>query len=148
MISEASNKKILQGPKNVVFEHVASEFAAVWWETGMSQGMSSKYKDARSFARANFEKFIPQAIKHCVTLLGRQDIPDLAKAEIYEALHERNNDPDVNTMLGYGLPDLDVKKILDMLPKQERIANVNTIGSVNDQSVLHMKKINPYLKVN
>lgn len=143
MISEASNKKILQGPKYTVFETVAAEMAAIWWETGMSQGMTSKYRDARSFARANFEKFIGEAIKHCVTLLGRQDIPDLAKAEIYEALHERNNDPDVNAMLGYGLPDLDVKKILDILPKQERIADVNTGGSVMKQM-----KINPYLKVN
>ncbi len=141
MINEASNKKILQGPKYTVFETIAAEFAAIWWETGMSQGMKSQYKDARSFARAKFEKFIPEAIKHCVTLLGRQDIPDLAKAEIYEALHERNNDPDVNAMLGYGLPDLDVKKILDMLPKQERISDVNT-----GNTVLH--KINPYLKVN
>lgn len=139
-MSDDMHKRILKGPKYTIFEQVASECAAVWWETGMSQGMKSSYKDARSFARAKFETFIPVAIKHCVTLLGRQDIPDLAKAEIYQALHERNNDPDVNAMLGYGLPDLDVKKILDMLPKQERIADVST--------VLHMKKINPYLKVN
>ncbi len=142
-MNEAANKRILKGPTHTVFETVAAEFAAIWWETGMSQGMTSKFKDARSFARANFEKFIPVAIKHCISLLGRQDIPALAKAEIYEALMERQNDPDINEMLGYGLPDLDVKKILDMLPKQERIADVNTGGSVMKQI-----KINPYLKVN
>lgn len=143
MITEAQNKKILKGPKYTLFEQLAAEFACIWYETGRSQGMTSKYKDARSFSRANFEKFIGEAIKHCVTLLGRQDIPDLAKAEIYQALHERNNDPEVNAMLGYGLPDLDVKKILDMLPKQERIPDVNTGGSIMKQI-----KINPYLKVN
>ncbi len=142
-IDAKANKRILQGPKNVVFEHVALEMAAVFYEAGRSSGMTSKYKDARSWARANFEKFISAAIEKCVQLLGRQDIPDLAKQEIWDALYERNNDPDINSALGYGLPDLDVKKILDMLPKQERIADVNT-----GNTVLHMKKINPYLRNN
>lgn len=142
-LDEAAHKRLIKGPSHTLFENIALEFAAIWWETGRSQGMSSKYKDARSFARANFEKFIVEAVKHCITLLGRQDIPDLAKAEIYEALSERQNDPDVNAMLGYGLPDLDVKKILDMLPKQERLPDINT-----GQSVLKQMKINPYLKVN
>lgn len=132
------HKRILKGPKHTIFEHIACEFAAIFWETGKSQGMTSKFKDARSFARAHFEKFIPEAIKHCVTLLGRQDIPDLAKAEIYSALHERNNDPDINKTLGFGLPDLDMKKVMDMLPKQDKIPG----------NILTMKKINPYLKVN
>jgi len=137
------HKRILQGPKHTLFEQVAAEFAAIWWETGMSQGMTSQYKDARSFARAKFEKFIPVAIKHCVELLNRQDIPQLAKAEIYDALMERQNDPDINAMMGFGLPDLDVKKVLDMLPKQERLPDINT-----EQSVIKQMKINPYLKVN
>ncbi len=142
-MDEAAHKRLLKGPKHHVFEHVALEFAAVWYETRRSKGMTSKFKDARSFARANFEKFLPVAIKHCIELLGRQDIPDLAKAEIYEALSERQNDPDINAMMGFGLPDLDVKKILDMLPKQERLPDINTGGSV-----LKQMKINPYLKVN
>lgn len=142
-MDEAANKRIMKGPKYTLFENVAAEFACIWWETGRSQGMTSKFKDARSFARANFEKFIGEAIKHCVTLLGRQDIPDLAKQEIWDALYERNNDPDINAMLGYGLPDLDVKKILDMLPKQERLPDINTDGSV-----LKQMKINPYKRMN
>jgi len=142
-LDEAANKRILKGPQYTLFEQVACEFAAIWFETGMSSGMTSKWKDARSFSRANFEKFIPKAIEHCVSLLGRQDIPDLAKAEIYSALMERQNDPDINAMLGFGLPDLDVKKVMDMLPKQERLPDVNTGGSL-----LKQMKINPYLKVN
>lgn len=134
------HKRILQGPKYKVFEHVAAEFAAVYYEAGRSTGLTSKFKDARSFARANFEKFIPKAIEHCVTLLGRQDIPDLCKAEIYEAIMERNNDPDINAMTGNTLPDIQVKKLLDMLPKQDKIKR-------EVRTVLHNQN-NPYLKVN
>lgn len=135
-MDEQLHKRILKGPKYKVFEHVAAEFAAIWWETGRSQGMSSRYKDARSFARAKFERFIPKAIEHCVQLLDRQDIPELAKAEIYEALMERNNDPDVNKVTGNQLPDINIKALIDALPKQDRLGSITT------------KKINPYLKVN
>lgn len=130
-------------PVSTVFEKVALELACTWYEIGRGQGLTSKWKDAKSYGRANFEKFIPKALEYCISMLGRQDIPDLMKAEIFDELYRRNNDPEINAMLGFGLPDLDVKKILDMLPKQERIADVNTGGSVMKQM-----KINPYLKVN
>lgn len=130
-------------PVSTVFEQVACELACTWYEVGRSQGLKSKWKDARSYGRANFEKFLPKALEYCVSMLGRQDVPDLMKAEIFEELHRRNNDPDINAMLGYGLPDLDVKKILNMLPKQERLPDINTGGSV-----LKQMKINPYKRMN
>ena len=132
-------RKIVKGPKYTLFEQVALEFAAVYYEAGRSTGLTSKWKDARSFSRANFEKFIPKAIEHCITLLSRQDIPDLAKQEIYDCLMERNNDPDTNAVTGNTLPDIQMKKLMEMLPKQDRTA------AIIEKAV---KGINPYLKAN
>lgn len=145
-MDEGLHKRILKGPKYTVFEKVAVELAAVWWEAGQNTpGLKpSKWKDPISFARANFEKFIPKAVELCIGMLDRQDIPDLAKAEIYEALMERQNDPDINTTMGFGTPDVDIKKVMEMLPKQDAISQPVFTGQ---RTVLH-KPFNPYLKVN
>jgi hypothetical protein len=90
-LPKLSETKLILGPKHTVFERTAAELAAVFYEAGRSSGMTSKHKNARSWARANFEKFIPKAIELCVSMLSRPDIADLMKQEIYDALMERNN---------------------------------------------------------
>lgn len=81
------------GPKYTIIEKIAGEFAGVYYDAGRASGMVSKYKSAKIFARKNFEKFIPQAIDILTGMLGRQDLPDLLKAEIYDAIIERADDP-------------------------------------------------------
>lgn len=131
-------RPILTGPKHTVIEQTAAEFAATWYEIGRGQGLTSKWKDARSYARANFEKFILKAVEILISMLGRQDIPDLMKAEIFDAFQERINDPEAAALAGCPLPNIDISKLL---PKQERITTPIT-------TVLHNKPFNPYLKVN
>ena len=80
-------------PKHTLIERVAAEMAAVFYEAGRSSGMTSKYKNPRSWARAHFERFIPRAVETLVSMLGRSDIAELQKQEIYDALMERHNDP-------------------------------------------------------
>lgn len=96
-------------PKHHLIEKVAGELAAVFYEIGRGQGMTSIHKTPRAYARANLEKFIPNAVDHLLDMLGRKDINDLCKKEIYEAIMERNNDP----TLKMAFPDIDVSKIME-----------------------------------
>lgn len=123
---------VLKGPKHTVIEKTAAEFAATWYEIGRGQGMTSKWKSPKAYARANFEKFIPKAIDTLLSMLGRSDIHDLMKQEIYEALMERYNDPELISMFP-NVPNIDISKIL---PKHDRIPDVTT-------TVLHNIQ-NPY----
>lgn len=116
-------KYILSAPKYTILEKVAGELAAVFYEAGRSSGLTSDYKDARSFARAKFITFLPKAIELCISMLNRSDIHDLMKQEIFGALQERMNDPDVNQVL----PNYDVMEIMKLLPKSEpRPVIINT----------------------
>lgn len=82
-------------PNSTLIEKTAGELAATWYEIGRGQGMTSKYKNPRAYARANLEQFIPKAIELLISMLGRPDIPDTMKDEIHAALTERANDPDL-----------------------------------------------------
>ena len=88
--------KIISVPKSHLIEKTALEFAAVYYEAGRSTGLTSKHKNAKSFARANFEKFVPKVVEHVIEMLGNKSLPELMKQEIYEALMERHNDPTLN----------------------------------------------------
>lgn len=81
--------------QNVLIEKTAAELAGTYYEEMRSQGMTSKYKNARQFAKANIEKFIPLAVNILMSMLNRADISDHMKNEIYEAFLERSNDPDL-----------------------------------------------------
>lgn len=124
--------KYLLSPKYNVIERTAAELAATWYEIGRGQGMTSKWKSPKTYARANFEKFIPKAVELLLSMLGRSDIAELMKQEIYEALLERHNDPELVGMFP-NIPNIDISKIL---PKHDRIPDVTT-------TVLHNLQ-NPY----
>ena len=124
--------KLFKPAKNVVIEQTALQLAATWWEVGRSQGMTSKYKSARAYARANMEKFVPKSVEYLLQMLGRSDIHDLQKAEIYAALIERANDPTLNE--AGVLPKIDVSKLIPVREKP---------------SVIHIRQnANPFLKAN
>lgn len=84
--------------QHTIIEQTAAEFAAVIYETGRAQGMTSKYKTPRAYARAYFEKYVPKAIEHLTSMLGRSDINDLLKQQIYDAIIERTSDEEVNSV--------------------------------------------------
>ena len=97
MVKTVSEQRLLKAPESTVIEKVALEFAAVFYDAARSSGSTSKLTQ-RVWARKNFQKFIPPATKHLISMLGRSDIADLMKQEIHQALLERVNDPEV-TML-------------------------------------------------
>lgn len=108
-----NNKRHILGPRHTVIEKTASELAAVFYEAARSSGLKSQFKTPRAFARAKFITFIPKAVELLTSMLGRSDIHDLMKQEIFEALSERINDPEVSQVF----PNYDVEKIFAAMPK-------------------------------
>lgn len=117
-------KKIIQ-PKHTLIEKIAGELAAVWYETGRSQGLTSKHKNARAYAKANLEKFIPKAVECCLKMLEPDsNATEDMKREIYEALMERHNDEELNQYL----PNIDVKKAIELSDQMEKKKVINIKG--------------------
>lgn len=108
------NKKLFRPdikPSHILIEQTALEFAAVYYEAGRSTGLTSKFKDARAFAKANWPKFIPRVVDHFLDMLNNPKYNKHVKDTIFEALMERHNDPTLNAV-NPALPDIDVKKVL------------------------------------
>lgn len=89
-------KNKLVTPQSLLIEKTALELAAVFYEACRSSGLTSKHKDARSFAKANIEKFIPKAVNLLMDMISSDAIPEDQKALIYEAFMERTNDKDLS----------------------------------------------------
>lgn len=89
-------KNALITPQSLLIEKTALELAAAFYEGGRSAGLKSKHKDARSFAKANVETFIPKAVELLMTMIGSDAIPQDQKDLIYEAFMERTNDQDLS----------------------------------------------------
>lgn len=132
-------------PKHFLLFEVAGELAATFYEVGRSQGLTSKYPNARLYAKNNLEKFVPKAIEYFITMLNNPTFPDIAKKEIYDALMEAHNDPVLKT--NQELPDIDVKKILSFIDAgPAQAANLNVAAmikkAVKDTAETLKKKAN------
>ena len=125
--------------KHVLIETIAGQLAATWYEIGKAQGLTSKYPDARSYARAYLHKFIPKAVEYCLEMLkSTSNATREMKEEIYDALQERHNDPE---LLRYR-PNIDVNKVIEMVAEMERkkgpvIINTGELDQDEPKTVLH-----------
>lgn len=85
-------------PESEIIEQTALELAATFYEAGRSSGLTSKHKDARAYAKANLELFIPKSIEYLTSMLGNPQFDPKAKELIYQALLERANDQDMREL--------------------------------------------------
>lgn len=92
--------------RNVLIEKTAGELAAATYEQLRSAGFKSKHKSPRAYARANIEKYVPAAVKVLTEMLGRNDISAHMKDEIYTAILERANDPNLAIIDNLEKPNL------------------------------------------
>ncbi|MEK6883499.1 MAG: hypothetical protein AABY22_27980 [Nanoarchaeota archaeon] len=116
-------KKIIT-PRSVLIEKVASSLAASWFEVGKSQGLTSKHKTAKAYAAANLEKFIPKAVDTLLEMLKpTSNCTAEMREEIYCALLERHNDPELQSVL----PNIDVNKVIELanLKERSKIVEIN-----------------------
>lgn len=88
-------KKLIK-PESLVIEKTALELAAIFYEAGRSSGLTSKHKDARSFAKANVEQFIPKAIELLMDIISKDSTPQDQRDLIYDAFLERSNDKELS----------------------------------------------------
>lgn len=133
---------IIKNPRYTIIEQIAVNIAAQWYEIGRGQGMTSKHKDAKSYAKANIEKFIPKAVELALEMIGpNSTLPKQAKDDIFAALQERHNDPTLNKYM----PNVDVKKAIEygqMLERKKPPIEIKTLDAI-DKIV---KDINPKKK--
>lgn len=92
-------------PESEIIEQTALELAATFYEICRGQGLTSKYKNARLYAKANFEKFIPKALDTLTAMLGNLSTPENQKELIYKAILERANDPSLNSIFPKKFPE-------------------------------------------
>lgn len=86
-------------PSTGFIEKIAIELAGVWYDAARSSGLADdKYKNARRFAKHEFERFIPHAIKHCMEMLNNPSFDANAKMIIYDELMKRANDPEARAI--------------------------------------------------
>lgn len=88
-------------PHSLLIEKTALELAATYYEVGRGQGLTSKFKNPKAFAKANVEKYIPMAVKLLMDMIASPATPPDQKDMIYDALLERANDPDLSDI---GIP--------------------------------------------
>ena len=93
----SERRKLVTEPSSTLIEKTALQFACEWYEAALSSGLlpSKKQKDQKAWARANFQKFIPKVIEIFITMLGDPNQPDAAKKEIWAAIKERVDDPEM-----------------------------------------------------
>lgn len=127
-------------PRSVLIEKVALELAATFYEIGRGQGMTSKYNNARAYAKANLEKFIPKATDILIDMLK----PDSAithemREEIYLAMMERHDDPELNA----AMPNIDVNKLIAMIDQNEKNKVITINTKPVQKTVLHNQVKSP-----
>ncbi len=89
-------KKKIITPANPLIYKVAAEMAGVFYDAGRSSGLHSKHKTAEAFAKANIEKFLPKAVETLIFMLKPDsNCSDFMRSEIYDALMDPVNDPDL-----------------------------------------------------
>src|SRR5882762_8941100 len=88
-------------PQSILIEQTALKLACAAYEQGMSLGLTSKYKNAREYAKRYVEMFIPLAVNFLMDMLANPATPDDMKSLIYDALIERTNDEELSNI---GIP--------------------------------------------
>ncbi len=109
-------------PLNPLIYRTAAQFAAEWYEIGRSQGLTSIHKNAKRYAAANFEKFVPKVIETFLHMLKpTSGISEHMKQEIYSALIDPVNDPNLVPVgvKSKPLPDIDIEKIIRTYDKNQ-----------------------------
>lgn len=125
-------KNQVVSPHSILIEQTALDLATTYYEVGRSSGLKSRHKDARAFAKANVEKYIPMAVKLLMDMIGSPATPQDQKDMIYDALMERSNDSELSDI---GIPAFinNTPFTSDRVEKVEPII-VNTVRKENNNA--------------
>lgn len=126
-------------PHSILIEKTAAEFAGTFFEAARSSGMTviqlqgekinlNKYRNNPvKFAKAHLEKFIPAATHSLIEIMSKDTTPDSMKEQIYQALLERTNDDQINSMgTQAGLPEYEQTVLYKSDQEKPKPVIVNT----------------------
>lgn len=94
-----SLKPKLIKPESTLIEATALQLAAAFYEIGRGQGLKSKYKNPRDYAKAYVKEFIPKAVDILMDMLSKDHVSVEMKNAIYDAFLERANDKDLSNTI-------------------------------------------------
>lgn len=86
-------------PESTLIEKTALELACCFYEIGRSQGLTSKYKNPKAYAKRHIKEFIPKAVELLMDILANPQTPLAQRDAIYDALLERVNDVDLSNTI-------------------------------------------------
>jgi hypothetical protein len=125
----------------LLIEKTALDLACVAYEKGRSLGYTSKYKDAREYAKKYVEMYIPLAVNFLMDILANPATPESQKSLIYDAIMERTNDKELSN-IGIDVFKNDIPYLPDNKPA---IYDKRTIESMTTETALFQgqrKKLN------
>lgn len=88
------NRKLIK-PESTLIEKTALELAATFYEIGRGQGLTSKYKNPKAYAKRHVKEFIPKAVELLMDIMANPKTPQAQRDAIYDAFLERANDVDL-----------------------------------------------------
>lgn len=92
------SRKLIK-PESVLIEKTALELATAFYEVGRSQGLTSKYKTHKEYAKRHVKEFIPKAVELLMQILANPATPEDQRMAIYDAFLERANDKDLSNTI-------------------------------------------------
>ena len=94
-MSSRLERKLVK-PESILIEQTAMKLACEFYEIGKNQGLTSKFKTHKAYARRHINEFIPLAVSHLMDILANPNTPIDQRNMIMDAFLERANDQDLS----------------------------------------------------
>jgi hypothetical protein len=130
-------------PESLLIEQTALKLAASFYETGRSQGLTSKYKTHKAYARRHLNEFIPLAVSYLMDIISNPQTSIEMRDMVYDALTERANDVELsNSIPVFNNPFADKftsDKVVPQKPLVGTSPKSKTLDELPLETMLHQK---------
>ena len=130
-------------PESLLIEQTALKLAASFYETGRSQGLTSKYKTHQAYAKRHLNEFIPKAVELLMDILANPNTPTDQRDMIMDAFLERTNDVELsNSIPVFNNPFADKftsDKVVPQKPLVGTSPKSKTLDELPLETMLHQK---------
>ena len=128
-------------PESLLIEKTALELATAIYEVGRSQGLTSKYKDHKSYAKRHLNEFIPKAVELLMDILANPNTPTDHRDMIMDAFLERANDVELSQSIPvFNNPFADKFTSDKVVPQKPLVGTSKTLDELPLETMLHPKR--------
>ncbi len=128
-------------PESILIEQTALRLACEFYEIGKSQGLTSKYKTHKAYARRHLNEFIPLAVSYLMDIISNPQTSIEMRDMVYDALTERANDQELSQSLPvFNNPFADKFTSDKVVPQKPLVGTSKTLDELPLETMLHPKK--------